>query len=194
MRRERNARFALILAAVACGMVAMAFAAVPLYRLFCQITGYGGTTQVATALPSEISDREIVVRFDANVHPGLPWAFQPEVRELRLKVGERGLVFYTAENLAPQATTGVATFNVTPLQAGQFFNKVQCFCFDEQRLDPGASVEMGVSFFVDPAMLSNAEMDSVTTITLSYTFFASPEAEEGQGEQQGALRGATEIR
>jgi len=191
MRRDKNARIALVLAAVACGMVAMAFAAVPIYRLFCQITGYGGTTQVAASLPEAVSEREIVVRFDANVHPGLPWTFQPEVREVRLKVGESGLVFYKAENLAQFASTGVATFNVTPLQAGQYFNKVQCFCFDEQKLEPGASVEMGVSFFVDPALLADDDMDNLHTITLSYTFFASPEAEE---EQQGALRRTTEIR
>lgn len=191
MRREKNARIALVLAAVACGMVAMAFAAVPLYRLFCQITGYGGTTQVAAGLPGTVDEREIVVRFDANVHPGLPWAFQPEVREVRLRVGESGLVFYKAENLAQYASTGVATFNVTPLQAGQYFNKVQCFCFDEQKLEPGASVEMGVSFFIDPAILSDGDMDSIHTITLSYTFFASLEAEE---EQQGALQRTTEIR
>jgi cytochrome c oxidase assembly protein subunit 11 len=191
MRREKNARVALVLAAVACGMVALAFAAVPLYRLFCQLTGYGGTTQVATSAPVEISEREIVVRLDANVQPGLPWAFQPEVRQVRLKIGEQGLVFYQAHNLAQYATAGVATFNVTPLQAGQYFNKVQCFCFNEQRLDADATVDMGVSFFVDPAMLADPEMDSVHTITLSYTFFAAPEEE---GDDQGAVRRTTELR
>ncbi|HKY94391.1 MAG TPA: cytochrome c oxidase assembly protein [Kiloniellales bacterium] len=192
MRRQKNARIALVLAAVACGMVALAFAAVPLYRLFCQLTGYGGTTQVSASAPAAISDREIVVRLDANVHPGLPWAFQPEVRQVKLKVGEQGLVFYQARNLAKVATAGVATFNVTPLQAGQYFNKVQCFCFDEQRLEPGAAVDMGVSFFVDPAMLADPEMDGVHTITLSYTFFAAPE-EEGD-DDQGAARRTTELR
>lgn len=193
MRRQKNARIALVLAAVACGMVAMAFAAVPLYRLFCQLTGYGGTTQVATSAPETVSDREIVVRLDANVHPGLPWAFQPEVRSVTLKVGQQGLVFYQAHNLATYATAGVATFNVTPLQAGQYFNKVQCFCFNEQWLDPDAKVDMGVSFFVDPAMLADPDMDSVHTITLSYTFFAAPD-EEGDNDNAGAERRTTELR
>lgn len=192
MRREKNARFALILAAAACAMLAMAFAAVPLYRLFCQVTGYGGTTQVAESAPAEVNDREIVVRFDANVHPGLPWAFQPEVRQVKLKLGEQGLVFYQARNLAKVATAGVATFNVTPDEAGQYFNKVQCFCFNEQRLDPGASVDMGVSFFVDPALLGDRAMDDVRTITLSYTFFAAPD-EEGD-DKNGAERRTTELR
>ena len=191
MRRERNARLALVLAAVVCGMVALAFAAVPLYRLFCQLTGYGGTTQVATGAPVAVSDREIVVRFDANVHPGLPWAFQPEQRALSLKVGERALVFYRAQSLAGGPSTGVATFNVTPMQAGQYFNKVQCFCFDEQRLEAGAAVDMGVSFFVDPALLDDPEMDGVDTITLSYTFFAAPAAEEAE---TGAVERTTELR
>lgn len=191
MKREKNARIALILAGVVCGMVVLSFAAVPLYRLYCQITGFGGTTQVATSVPTSTSEREITIRFDANVHPGLPWAFQPEVRQVKVKVGEQGLVFYQARNLAPTATTGVATFNVTPDQAGQYFNKVQCFCFNEQRLDPDAVVDMGVSFFLDPAMLDDRDMDGVRTITLSYTFFAAPDEE---GDEQGALKRTTELR
>jgi cytochrome c oxidase assembly protein subunit 11 len=191
MARERNARVALVLAAVVCGMVALAFAAVPLYRLFCQITGYGGTTQVSAEAPAGVSDRTIVVRFDANVHPGLPWAFQPEQRSITVKLGESALVFYRAENLAQTASTGVATFNVTPLQAGQYFTKVQCFCFDEQRLEAGAVVDMGVSFWVDPALLDDPEMQDVDTITLSYTFFAAPAEEE---TETGATQRTTELR
>jgi cytochrome c oxidase assembly protein subunit 11 len=191
MARERNAHVALVLAAVVCGMVALAFAAVPLYRLFCQLTGYGGTTQVSESAPAAVSEREIVVRFDANVHPGLPWAFQPEQRAVTVKLGERALVFYRAENLAQSASTGVATFNVTPLQAGQYFNKVQCFCFDEQRLEAGAAVDMGVSFWVDPALLDDPEVRDVDTITLSYTLFVAPDGEE---TDSGAAQRTTELR
>lgn len=187
-RRERNARIALILGGVVCAMIALAFAAVPLYRLFCQVTGYGGTTQVAESLPETSAERVITVRFDATVHPGLPWSFQPEERQIALHVGESGLVFYKAKNLADHLTAGTATFNVTPLKAGQYFNKVACFCFDEQQLKAGEEIDMGVSFFVDPAILDDRNLDDVTTITLSYTFFADEEAfdaEASDGETSG---------
>jgi len=175
-RRERNARIGLVLAAVVCGMVVLSFAAVPLYRLFCQVTGYGGTPQVAEQAPDAVGTRSITVRFDANVHPGLPWSFRPEQREITLQVGESGLVFYLARNDAAFATTGQATFNVTPLKAGQYFNKVACFCFQSQTLEPGQEIPMGVSFFVDPAIVDDRNLDDVKTITLSYTFFADPDA------------------
>ncbi len=178
MRRRSNARIGVILASVVCGMVGLAFASVPLYRLFCQVTGYGGTTQVAETLPEASSDRVITVRFDASVHPGLPWSFQPEQREERVYVGENGLVFYLAKSLVDRPTTGMATFNVTPLKAGQYFNKVACFCFDEQTLQAGEEVEMGVSFFIDPAILDDRNLDDVNTITLSYTFFAEETSAE----------------
>ncbi|MGF1611479.1 MAG: cytochrome c oxidase assembly protein [Kiloniellales bacterium] len=172
-RRGRNAPVALLLAGVAVGMVGLAFASVPLYRLFCQVTGFGGTPQVASSAPEEISERVMKVRFNADVSPALPWAFQPEVREMEVKVGEQKLIFFRARNLSARETSGTATFNVTPLKTGQYFSKVQCFCFNEQRLAPGQEVEMGVSFFVDPAIVDNPGLDDVTTITLSYTFFRS---------------------
>lgn len=172
-RRGRNAPVALLLAGVALGMVGLAFAAVPAYRLFCQVTGFGGTTQVADSAPETASERVMKVRFNADVNPALPWAFQPEVREVAVKLGEQKLVFFRARNLSPQETKGTATFNVTPLKAGQYFDKVQCFCFNEQQLAPGQEVEMGVSFFVDPAIADDPGLDDVTTITLSYTFFRS---------------------
>lgn len=171
----RNLALVVSLLGVVAGMTGAAFAAVPLYRLFCQVTGFGGTTQVAESLPAAVSEQMITVRFNADVNPSLPWRFQPETRALRLKVGEQGLVFYKARNLAARPTTGTATFNVTPLKAGQYFNKVQCFCFDEQHLEPGQSVDMGVAFFVDPAMLEDPAMADVKTITLSYTFFRDPD-------------------
>ncbi len=175
-REGRNAGIALVLAAVCCGMVVAAFAAVPLYRLFCQVTGYGGTTQVAEQAPTTVGERVITVRFDANTNPELPWVFRPEQREIKLKVGEQGLVFFFAQNKANYTTTGQATFNVTPLKAGQYFNKVACFCFDSQTLTAGQQVDMGVSFFVDPAIVDDRNLDDVHTITLSYTFFADPDA------------------
>ena len=175
-RRERNARVGLVLAGVVCAMVALAFAAVPLYRLFCQVTGYGGTPQLAERAPDAAGQRVITVRFDATVHPGLPWHFRPEQSEITLKVGEPALVFYLARNDAAFATAGQATFNVTPLKAGQYFNKVACFCFQSQTLEPGQEIPMGVSFFVDPAIVDDPNLDDVKTITLSYTFFADPDA------------------
>jgi len=172
---RRNARTGLLLTGIVAGMVGLSFAAVPLYRLFCQVTGYGGTTQVADAVPATVSERTITVRFNADVDPQLPWSFAPEQRAVTVKVGEPGLAFYRARNRSEQTTVGAATFNVTPLKAGQYFNKVQCFCFDEQALDPGQEAEMGVSFFVDPAILEDRNLDEVKTITLSYTFFRAPD-------------------
>lgn len=177
--RRRNARTGVVLTGVVAGMIGLSFASVPLYRLFCQVTGFGGTTQVAEAAPGAVSERVIKVRFNADTGPGLPWTFKPVQREIALKVGESGLAYYRARNLADVAVTGTSTFNVTPLKAGRYFSKVQCFCFDEQRLEAGQELDMAVSFFVDPAILSDRNLDDVTTITLSYTFFRAPEAEAG---------------
>ena len=170
-RNAANARTAISLAAVVCGMVGLAFASVPLYELFCRVTGFGGTTQVADSAPETISDRRITVRFNADVSPKLPWDFKPEETSVELRVGEPGLAFYVATNEAARPTTGTANFNVTPDKAGIYFSKVQCFCFEEQELKPGESMRMGVSFFVDPALLDDPGMADVETITLSYTFF-----------------------
>ena len=180
----RNARLALVLGGLSCGMVGLAFASVPLYRLFCQVTGFGGTTQVAAAAPAEVGTRLFTVRFNADLNQGMPWRLQaPEAVSLR--VGESGLAFYRAENLSAAPVTGTATFNVTPLKAGQYFSKVQCFCFEEQRLAPGESAELGVSFFVDPAILEDRNLDEVTTITLSYTFFnANRDGDADDGPQK----------
>ena len=129
---RRNGRTALVLSAVVAGMVGLSFASVPLYRLFCQVTGFGGTTQVAEAAPGAgVSERVIKVRFNADVDPELPWAFQPVEREVALRVGEPGLAYYKARNLSDRPVVGTATYNVTPLKAGYYFNKVQCFCFEE---------------------------------------------------------------
>ncbi len=176
--KRRNARTGVVLTGIVAGMIGLSFASVPLYRLFCQVTGYGGTTQIAEAAPGAVAERVIKVRFNADTAPGLPWYFKPVQREIALKVGESGLAYYRARNLAGFAVTGTSTFNVTPLKAGQYFSKVQCFCFTEQRLEAGQELDMAVSFFVDPEIMTDRNLDDVKTITLSYTFFRAP------GDQQ----------
>ena len=158
------------------GMVGMSFAAVPLYRIFCQVTGFAGTTQRADAGPVRTLDREITIRFDGNVANGLGWSFRPRQRQVTLHVGEVAEIAFIAENRGNAASTAAATFNVTPNVAGAYFNKIACFCFTEQSLEPGQSLDMPVQFFVDPAIADDSELDHVDTITLSYTFFpvASP--------------------
>ncbi|MBB3975880.1 cytochrome c oxidase assembly protein subunit 11 [Rhizobium azooxidifex] len=153
------------------GMLGMAYAAVPLYEMFCKVTGYGGTTQRVEQASSVILDKPIKVRFDANTGPGLPWTFEPVQREIEMKIGETVMVNYRARNNSTVETTGQATFNVTPEATGAYFNKVQCFCFTETTLEPGEEMEMPVLFFVDPAIIEPVETKNVHTITLSYTFF-----------------------
>lgn len=153
------------------GMLGMAYAAVPLYEMFCKVTGYGGTTQRVEQASSVILDKPIKVRFDANTGPGLPWTFEPVQREIEMKIGETVMVNYRARNNSTVETTGQATFNVTPEATGAYFNKVQCFCFTETTLEPGEEMEMPVLFFVDPAIVEPVETKNVHTITLSYTFF-----------------------
>ena len=181
----------MVLGGLVFGMIGLAFASVPLYRLFCQVTGLGGTTQVSEAAPEVAGERIIKVRFNADVHRDLPWRFWPEQREVILRVGEPGLVFYGAKNLSGQAMVGTATFNVTPLKAGQYFSKVQCFCFEEQALASGETARLGISFYVDPAIAQDRNLDEVTAITLSYTFFRSlDDADDGQAEAGGAPKQA----
>jgi cytochrome c oxidase assembly protein subunit 11 len=165
-----DAKVAIICASIAIGMVGLAYASVPLYRLFCQVTGFAGTTQRATAPSTEVLDQTITVRFDSNVAPGLQWEFAPLVTKTEVRIGENNLAFYRATNRSSVPLIGTATFNVTPEQAGAFFNKVECFCFTEQRLEPGESIEMPVSFFVDPAIVKDTDGAMVRTIALSYTF------------------------
>ena len=154
-------------------MVGLAYASVPLYDIFCRVTGWGGTTQVADALPSEseIINRVITVRFDANTARDLPWSFNPELQSIDVRLGERGFVNYISKNKASIPTAGTAVFNVTPLKAGKYFHKIQCFCFDEQILQAGQTVNMPVLFYVDPALHEDENLNDVTTITLSYSFF-----------------------
>ena len=160
-----------ILGGVACGMVGLSFAAVPLYDLFCSVTGFGGTTQTAEAAPDAIGTRVMAVQFNSDVSHDVPWRFKPSQREVELRVGEVGLAFYSATNESENTILGSATFNVTPLKAGYYFTKVDCFCFEEQVLRPGESAELPVTFYIDPEIVNDRDMDDVTTITLSYTFF-----------------------
>ena len=154
-------------------MGALSYASVPLYKLFCQVTGYGGTTQVVQNVSDKVVDRSITVRFDANVNPALDWRFAPTQKSIKLSLGENALAFYRAENTGSGPLVGTATFNVTPDKAGIYFNKVECFCFQEQLLAPNQVIDMPVSFFIDPDMMNDPNLDDVTTITLSYTFFRS---------------------
>lgn len=162
--------------AIAClaffgGMIGMSYAAVPLYQLFCQVTGYGGTTQRVEQYSDVVLDREITVRFDANVAGGLPWEFKPAQRAVTLRIGETALVGYDAANLTGRPSGGRATFNVSPHLAGAYFNKLECFCFTDTTLQPGEKMEMPVVFYVDPAIAEVPELKNLKTITLSYTFF-----------------------
>ena len=172
---KRKHRRDLIVAA-ACGvfvavMVGAAFAAVPFYNWFCRTTGFGGTTQVASSAPAGMLDRKITVRFDANVAPGLPWRFAPEVNSVDLRIGEVATVYYDVVNTSARATEGQAAYNVTPPTVGAYFTKINCFCFTEQRLGPGEKRQMAVVFYVDPALVKDAEQDDLDTITLSYTMY-----------------------
>lgn len=153
------------------GMVGMAFAAVPLYAMFCQVTGYGGTTQRVEQMSDTILDKKIMVRFDANTSGGLPWHFEPVQRDVTMNIGETKLIKYEAKNITDKPTAGRASFNVTPQAAGAYFNKVECFCFTDTVLKPGEDLEMPVVFFVDPDIVNAPELKGVNTITLSYTFF-----------------------
>jgi cytochrome c oxidase assembly protein subunit 11 len=169
--KRAKATTALLAIGVIALMLGLTAASVPLYRLFCRVTGYGGTTQVAEALPKATLDRRIKIRFNADVDPKLPWSFQPEQREVEVRIGEQHLALFRAKNRADHPVVGQAVYNVTPDKAGLYFDKIACFCFNEQVLQPGEEVEMPVSFFVDPEILRDPNTQDVRTITLSYTFF-----------------------
>ncbi|WP_417804569.1 cytochrome c oxidase assembly protein [Thalassospira lucentensis] len=186
--KARNKRFLLGCVVVVAGMVGLTYASVPLYALFCQVTGFGGTTQVAHDAPEAASEKTIKVRFNADVNSELPWQFKPEQREITVQLGQDNLAHYMAENLSNHPITGQAVYNVTPLKAGQYFSKIACFCFDEQTLDAGERVDMPVSFYVDPEIAEDINTQDVKTITLSYTFYkaeTSVEAPDSKNDQGG---------
>ena len=167
---RRNGRTALIMVAIVAAMLGLAFASVPLYRLFCEATGLGGTTRRAAEAPGAVAG-QVAVRFDANTHAGLPWKFEPVQRVVNVAPGARTQIHYRAENLSDRPVTGQAVFNVSPDQAGKYFNKIACFCFTEQTLAPHQKVDMPVVFFVDPKMLDDKDSKTISEITLSYTFY-----------------------
>lgn len=160
----------LVLAAVA-GMIGLSFASVPLYRLFCQATGFGGTTMRAESLPGKVLDRTMEIRFNADTSSDLPWTFKPDQHKTVIKIGQQGLVSFRAKNRSHKETAGTAIYNVLPEKAGKYFHKIQCFCFDRQALPPGQDIHMPVMFYIDPSIEQDREMDDVSEITLSYTFY-----------------------
>jgi cytochrome c oxidase assembly protein subunit 11 len=173
-------------------MVGVSFAAVPLYSWFCRTTGFGGTTQVAQTAPEEISSRTITVRFDSNVAPGLPWSFEPERRTIDVRLGEVVTVYYAVRNESARVTYGQAGYNVTPPTTGAYFEKINCFCFTQQTLQPGEKRDMAVVFYVDPKLAIDAEQNAVNNITLSYTFFPvrvpeQPVAERANSDKSGRI-------
>lgn len=166
-------RVAAIVVSVVIGMLGMAYAAVPLYNLFCRATGYGGTPQIAEKAIETRGQRIMTVRFDSNTSSDLPWDFQPDVPSIRLRTGETATVFFKVHNRSSKPTVGLAAYNVAPDQAGYFFNKISCFCFSEQKLGPGETMDMPVVFYLDPALEKDDIMKNAESVTLSYTFFAA---------------------
>jgi cytochrome c oxidase assembly protein subunit 11 len=186
----RHRRVVLPLVLLVSAMTGLSFASVPLYRLFCEATGYGGATMRTAAPSQDVREESITVRFDANTSSELSWDFHPAQREVTLKIGENSLAFYRAVNRGDKALTGTATFNVTPEIAGSYFNKIECFCFTEQTIAPGESADFPVSFFVDPAILADPDAKNLKEITLSYTFFRVKK----DGSPASAARGGAASR
>lgn len=178
MSAQNNKKTAAIMSGIVAAMVGLAFASAPLYRAFCEATGFGGTPLRAERAPGAVAG-EVSVRFDANTHPGLPWRFEPEQTKVEIKPGAQTKIFYRAENLSGRAWTGQAAYNVTPDQVGKYFKKIQCFCFTEQTLKAGQKVDMPVVFFVDPAIKQDPDTKDIDEITLSYTFYPVETAASG---------------
>jgi cytochrome c oxidase assembly protein subunit 11 len=172
--RDRNLIVAAACGAVVGAMVALSYAAVPLYNWFCRTTGYGGIPQISKVAPAGMIERKITVRFDANVGPGLPWQFAPEVNAIDLHIGEVATVYFNVTNEAARVTEAQAAYNVSPPQAGAYFTKINCFCFTQQQLKPGEKRQMAVVFYVDPSIVKDSDQDDLNTITLSYTFYPIP--------------------
>lgn len=177
---SKNRRTGLMVLGVIIGMLGMSYASVPLYRLFCQVTGLGGQAEKVAPATGEIIDRDITVRFNSDVNPNLPWEFKPDVASVKVKVGQEMLISFTATNLSREAVAGTAMYNLTPGTIGKYFNKTQCFCFNYQLIAPGKTVHFPVVFYIDPKIMKDREQDDVKTVTLSYTFFKadSPELEQ----------------
>ena len=189
-KRDRKGLIALSLAGLVAGMLGLSFAAVPLYRMFCQVTGYGGVPQVAAVAPDRVLHRTITIRFDANVDRALPWTFAPEQRVMDVRVGESALAFFNARNNTDKPVAGTAGFNVAPEIAGRYFTKVECFCFKQQTLAAGQSIEMPVTFFVDPEIVEDESTKNISEITLSYTFYRSDDPSGIAAAPRGVASGS----
>jgi cytochrome c oxidase assembly protein subunit 11 len=187
--QRRHRTLALGCAALVVAMVGAAYASVPLYRLFCQVTGFDGTPRIAAGPSATVLNQTVTIRFDGNVTPGLPWHFEPVQNTIQVKIGENNLAFFRATNMSDQPVRGTAIYNVFPEIAAVYFNKVQCFCFTEQLLQPGETVEFPVSFFVDPQIVNDRDARTVTHITLSYTFNSMPTPKPGIAEKRTGTTG-----
>jgi cytochrome c oxidase assembly protein subunit 11 len=174
---DKNTRSLTMVLGLAGAMIVLSFASVPLYNLFCRMTGFGGTIQVSTEVPDKILDRKITIKFNADVAPNMPWAFKPDQRQITVNVGQQQLIAYHARNKSKMPVAGTAIYNVSPSKAGKYFHKTQCFCFDSQLLKPGEDMEMPVVFFVDPSIQEDEDLEDLSTITLSYTFFPADSKE-----------------
>lgn len=183
---RRNRRTAIAAFGFVAGMVGVSFAAVPLYTLFCRVTGFGGTPMIGGGAAPGAGERVVTVRFNANTQPNLPWRFEPTVPSQRLHVGEEGIAFYNARNLSDRPATGISAYNVTPEIVGRYFHKTACFCFEEQTLAPGQEVDMPLSYWIDPRIADDPATRDIRTITVSYTFFRSL----ADAERSGALANA----
>jgi cytochrome c oxidase assembly protein subunit 11 len=183
---RRNRRMAFGAFGFVAFMVGVSFAAVPLYDLFCRVTGFGGTPMIGQAAPGAVGERTITVRFNANTQPNLPWRFTAQQNAMTVRLGEEGLAFYTARNLGQGPVMGVSTYNVTPEVVGRYFHKTACFCFEEQTLEPGQTMDMPLAFWVDPRIATDPATRDIRTITVSYTFFRSL----NDAERAGALANA----
>jgi len=179
---RRDMMVATICGAVVALMIGASYAAVPFYNWFCRTTGYGGTTQVSEKAPDEVLGRTLAIRFDSNVAPGLPWKFEPEENEIKVRIGEVTTAHYKVTNMAAREITAQAGYNVSPPQVGGYFNKINCFCFTQQTMKPGETREMTVVFYVDPSITKDADQDDLNTITLSYTFYRIPNPEKPVAE------------
>jgi cytochrome c oxidase assembly protein subunit 11 len=180
--QRRDIVVAFLCGGLVAGMVGLSFAAVPFYSWFCRTTGYGGTTQVAKALPTHTTGRSITVRFDSNVSAGLPWHFEPERRTIEVKLGEVVTVYYKVINEAARVTAGQAGYNVSPPTTGAYFEKINCFCFTQQTMQPGEKRDMAVVFYVDPKLADDSEQNGTSLITLSYTFYPVPVPDQAAAE------------
>jgi cytochrome c oxidase assembly protein subunit 11 len=189
-RSSSNRRTGITLLGIAAGMVALSFAAVPLYQIFCQITGFGGTPLRADAGSEIVLDETIKVTFDASIESGMPWTFKPVQHEMEIPIGETGLAFYTAHNPTDKPVAGTAVFNVAPFKVGPYFVKIDCFCFTEQVLRPGETVDMPVTFYVDPEIRTDRNTEEVKGLTLSYTFY---ETELPEGFRTAEAGGSSAV-